>query len=63
MGQSRAATLLAGAELARRAGLAPGTHDGAPAIRPVQDIVNQAVEIRDKKKEYLLAFFLMPAIS
>ena len=27
-------------------------------IHTVQDVVNQAVEIRDKKKEYLLAFFL-----
>jgi DNA repair protein RadC len=58
MGPSRAAALLAGAELARRSGLSAHAREGTPRIQTVQDVVNQAVEIRDKKKEYLLAFFL-----
>jgi DNA repair protein RadC len=58
VGPSRAAALLAGVELARRAGIASHTQDAYPSIRSVHDIANQAVEIRDKKKEHLLAFFL-----
>lgn len=32
--------------------------DGRPTIQSCNDVVSQAIEIRDKKKEYLLAFFL-----
>lgn len=32
--------------------------EGLPVIQSMNDIVSQAVEIRDKKKEYLMAFFL-----
>jgi DNA repair protein RadC len=31
---------------------------GRPVLRSVGDVAAQAIEIRDKKKEYLLAFFL-----
>ncbi len=56
MGQSRAAVLIAAAELARRA---KETGELAqPTLRSIQDVVGQAIEIREKKKEYLLAFFL-----
>jgi DNA repair protein RadC len=57
MGLSRAATLLAAAELQRRVQQQKGTTD-LPAIRSMNDIVAQAVELRDKKKEHLVAFFL-----
>jgi DNA repair protein RadC len=56
MGVSRAAALLAGAELARRTD--KGTESSLPIIQSVSDVSAQAIEIRDKKKEYLLAFFL-----
>jgi len=56
MGFSRAAGLLAAAELLRRAEK-KGSPD-LPTIQSMNDIVAQAVELRDKKKEYLLAFFL-----
>jgi len=32
--------------------------DGPPTIQTVGDVAAQAIEIRDKKKEYLLAFYL-----
>lgn len=32
--------------------------DGRPVIRSMADITGHAMDIRDKKKEYLLAFFL-----
>jgi len=56
MGISRASTLLAAAELARRAD--QETPPGLPHIQSMSDVISHAVEIRDKKKEYLLAFFL-----
>jgi len=56
MGASRAAALLAAAELTRRADI--GTGQSLPMIQSVSDVAAQATEIRDKKKEYLLAFFL-----
>jgi len=56
MGVSRAATLLAAAELVRRA--EKGADPGIPMIQSVNDVAAQAIDIRGKKKEYLLAFFL-----
>ena len=56
MGESRAGSLLAAAELAHRA--EAGTDLSRPVIQSVGDVAAQAIEIRDKKKEYLLAFFL-----
>jgi len=56
VGRSRASALLAAAELARRA--QPTNDPATPRIQTVSDIVAQSIEIRDKKKEYLLAFFL-----
>ncbi len=56
MGPSRASSLLAAAELVRRG--EKGTDLAFPTIQSVNDVVAQALEIRDKKKEYLLAFFL-----
>jgi DNA repair protein RadC len=56
VGHAGAAALLASAELVRRA-----THQadaGNPVLQSVNDVAAQAIEIRDKKKEYLLAFFL-----
>jgi len=51
-----AAALLAGAELKRRV---DNSGDwGLPRVQTVTDIVNLSADIRDKKKEYLLAFFL-----
>ena len=56
VGHSGAAALLASAELTRRS---DKTLDpGIPTLRSVSDVAAQAVDIRDKKKEYLLAFFL-----
>jgi len=55
-GESGAAALLAAAELTRRVDKTPGP--GIPTLQSVSDVVAQAIEIRDKKKEYLLAFFL-----
>lgn len=56
MGTSRAAVLLAATELVRR------THKpndpALPTLQSMNDVAAQAIEIRDKKKEYLLAFFL-----
>ena len=56
MGESRAAVLLAALELARRGQQAAET--GLPVLQSVGDVAAQAIDIRDKKKEYLLAFFL-----
>lgn len=56
MGLSRAATLIASGELLRRAQKKAGTD--FPVIQSMNDIVAQAVELRDKKKEHLMAFFL-----
>jgi DNA repair protein RadC len=56
MGESRAAALLAAAELARRTDV--GEQTAFPVLRSVADVTAQAIDIRDKKKEYLLAFFL-----
>ena len=56
MGYAGAAALLASAELARRVSNLPDT--GRPVLKSVEDVAAQAIEIRDKKKEYLLAFFL-----
>ncbi len=56
VGESRAAALLAAVELTRRAGQECGPR--LPAIQSVSDAAAQAFEIRAKKKEYLLAFFL-----
>lgn len=56
VGESRAAALLAGMELAKRL----GEHQGATlaTIQSVQDAAAQAFDLRSKKKEYLLALFL-----
>jgi DNA repair protein RadC len=56
VGLSRAATLLAAAELIRRS--RQQEPNATPVFRSARDILSQAVEIRDKKKEHLLAFFL-----
>jgi len=54
-GVSKAASLLAALELGRR--LQP-QHPELPKLQSVQDIAVRAADIRDKKKEYLMAFFL-----
>jgi len=56
LGVTGATTLLAAAELIRR-------HDGQtpiglPKVHTVQDVLMHAIDIRDRKKEYLLALFL-----
>jgi len=56
MGESRAAVLLAAMELVRRGQQSEET--ALPVLHSVSDVAAQAIEIRDKKKEYLLAFFL-----
>ena len=56
VGRAGAAALLSAAELARRGDKSQDT--AIPTLRSVSDVVAQAIEIRDKKKEYLLAFFL-----
>lgn len=56
MGMSRAATLIAAAELLRRG--QSKTNSDVPVIQSMNDIVAQSVELRGKKKEHLLAFFL-----
>jgi DNA repair protein RadC len=56
IGQAGATALLAAAELTRRVDKVP--EPGIPTLRSVNDVVAHAIEIRDKKKEYLLAFFL-----
>jgi DNA repair protein RadC len=56
MGISRAATIVACIELLRRAQKKAGSD--LPVIHSMNDIVGQAVELRHKKKEHLLAFFL-----
>jgi DNA repair protein RadC len=56
MGPSRAAALLAAAELTRRSDKV--MEASVPVLQSMSDVVAQAVEIREKKKEYLLAFFL-----
>jgi DNA repair protein RadC len=56
VGESNAAAFLAVAELTRRADKSNVT--GIPTLQSVEDVAAQAIEIRDKKKEYLLAFFL-----
>jgi DNA repair protein RadC len=56
LGVSKSASLLAGAELARRAQTESPL--AIPKIQNIQDVIAQAMDIRDKKKEYLLAFFL-----
>ena len=56
-GLSKAAGLVAAVELARRTQSA-SPEDSRPKIQTVQDILVHALDIRDKKKEHLLAFFL-----
>jgi DNA repair protein RadC len=56
MGHVGAAALLAAGELLRRA--ENRSDPGALTLLSVSDVAAQAIEIRDKKKEYLLAFFL-----
>ena len=56
MGFSRATTLIAAAELLRRT--QPPQDPERPTLRSMNDIIAQAVELRGKKKEYLMAFFL-----
>jgi DNA repair protein RadC len=56
VGEAGAAALLAAAELTRRMDKSP--ESGIPTLQSVSDVAAQAIEIRDKKKEYLLAFFL-----
>ena len=56
MGETGAAALLAAVELVKRAN---NLLDASrPVLQSVNDVAAQAIEIRDKKKEYLLAFFL-----
>lgn len=56
MGPTRAAALVAAAELLRRAH--PENEAGLPVIRSAGDVAAQALELRGKKKEHLMAFFL-----
>jgi DNA repair protein RadC len=55
-GLSKSAGLIAAVELVRRTQAAP--EESRPKIQTVQDILIHALDIRDKKKEHLLAFFL-----
>jgi len=55
-GLSKAAGFMAGVELARRALVLKEA--GLLKINTMQDVLTQVADIRDKKKEYLLAFFL-----
>ena len=56
IGIAGAAALLAAVELVKRANNIADT--ARPVLQSVNDVAAQALEIRDKKKEYLLAFFL-----
>jgi DNA repair protein RadC len=56
IGNAGAAALLAAAELTRRSD--KSGDEAIPVLRSVSDVVAQAMELRDKKKEHLLAFFL-----
>lgn len=56
VGASRAGVLLAAAEIVRRA--QKQTPAGSSSLRSIYDVIDQAIEIRDKKKEHLMAFFL-----
>ena len=56
VGQTGAAALLGAAELTRRTD--KSQNPAIPTLQSVSDVAAQAIEIRDKKKEYLLAFFL-----
>jgi DNA repair protein RadC len=56
MGVSRAATLIAAGELFRR--VVKDASLEYPAVRSMNDIVGHAVELKDKKKEHLMGFFL-----
>jgi DNA repair protein RadC len=56
IGQTGAAALVASAELARRSD--HRVDGGGPVLSSMNDVVAQAIDIRDKKKEYLVAFFL-----
>jgi DNA repair protein RadC len=56
LSEARAAVILASAELHRRA--APDRVGDVGVIRSMNDIIGQSVELRNLKKEHLLAFFL-----
>jgi DNA repair protein RadC len=56
VGFSRATGLIAAGELFRRAQKKLSSH--LPVIQSMNDIVSLTVELREKKKEHLLAFFL-----
>ena len=56
IGEAGAAAFLATAELVRRC--SNQADAGRPVLQSVNDVAAQAIDIRDKKKEYLLAFFL-----
>lgn len=56
VGKAKASAFVTSRELMRRA---DGNRvNDQPAIHSVNDIVGQTVELRDKKKEHLMAFFL-----
>jgi DNA repair protein RadC len=56
IGRTGAAAMLAAAEMTRRS---DNRHsESIPTLRCVSDVTAQAIEIRDKKREHLLAFFL-----
>ena len=56
VGPAGAAAVLALAELVKRT--QKRTEPGLPVIASMNDIVAQSVELREKKKEHLMAFFL-----
>ena len=56
VGHAGAAALVAAVELTRRTD--KSVDSGIPTMQSVSDVAAQAIEIRDKQKEHLLAFFL-----
>lgn len=56
-GAAKAASWTAALELARRA-QAGGAEDARPRIQTIQDLLPLLLDIRSKKKEHLVAFFL-----
>ncbi len=56
VGPAGAAAMLALAEIVKRT--QKRLEPGVPVIQSMNDIIGQSVELRTKKKEYLMAFFL-----
>lgn len=56
IGPSRAATLIAARELAKR--VSPETHGGLPAITSPEQALAYVSELREKKQEHFIALYL-----